>query len=300
MQADHTTLGKNVIPIRYKLEFEPNLKKFTFKCDETIEVMVKNKTSQIVLNASELKVNEVHIQSGHMEHRVRANLNAKKELLILRLGKAISGDAKIRIKFIGINNDKLHGFYRSKYTDGNKEKYLLTTQLEPADARKCFPCFDEPEFKALFNVSFVVDKSLDCISNTPIKKVERLSNNRKRVIFQETLKMPPYLIYLGIGNFEYTRGKIGKIDEAVVVTKGKKSLSLLPLKYGKEFVNFYEKYFGIDYPLPKLDLLAIPDFSAGAMENWGAITSEKRLCSLTREFFIGLEATDGRSGSPRA
>ncbi|MCL5238933.1 MAG: M1 family metallopeptidase [Candidatus Marsarchaeota archaeon] len=272
MQNQHQTLGTNVVPIRYSLEFEPNFKTFRFLGKETIEVAVREGTQKIVLNAAELKIQSASVHHGHEEERAKVSLDAKNELLTLRFKHWVSGNARITIRFTGINNDKMHGFYRSRYVDGGRARYLLTTQFEAADARRCFPCFDEPELKALFSVSMVVKNGLDCISNTPIRKTERLSGGRKRVTFHETLKMSTYLLYLGIGNFEKVRGKIGKIEETVATTKGKRSLAVLPLGYAKTFVKFYEGYFRIPYPLPKLHLLGIPDFAAGAMENWGAVT----------------------------
>ncbi len=272
MRSGHQTLGTNVVPVRYRLEFEPNMRTFRFAGDETIEVAIKEKTNRIVLNAAELRISRAVVRSGHAEQRANVSLDRRAELLILRLQKPVSGNASLRIGFTGINNDKLHGFYRSSYMDGKKERCLLTTQFEAADARRCFPCFDEPELKALFNVSLIVKRDLDCVSNTPVKRTERLSGGRKRVVFDETLKMSTYLLYLGVGNFDKVTGKIGKIDEAVMTAKGKRRLALLPLGYAKRFVRFYENYFKIPYPLPKLHLLGIPDFAAGAMENWGAIT----------------------------
>jgi tricorn protease interacting factor F2/3 len=269
---EHKTLGKNVVPVRYWLELEPNLKNFKFNGTETIEVKIKERTNAIRLNSSELRIKEAYIQSGSQRLRAHISINGKAELLVLKFNRDIAGNAKITIRFSGVNNDKLHGFYRSKYLDGRKEKFILTTQFEPSDARKCFPCFDEPELKASFNLSLIVDKELDCISNTPAAKVAPLKNNKKRVSFTETLRMSTYLLYIGVGEFEYTRGRVGKTRTAVINTKGKKSLAAMPLRYAEKFLKFYNDYFEVKYPLPKLDLLSIPDFAAGAMENWGAIT----------------------------
>jgi tricorn protease interacting factor F2/3 len=293
MKAAHRTLGTNVTPLRYWLELEPNLKNFRFNGSEMIEVRIKKSTNLILLNSSELRIRGAYVQKGSKKQRARIALHKSSERLILRVRNKVSGAAKITINFTGVNNDKLHGFYRSKYLDGKNQRYLLTTQFEPADARKCFPCFDEPEFKACFNVSLIAAKELDCISNTPVIRVEQLKNNRKRVVFRETLRMSPYLLYLGVGNFEYTRGRIGKIKTAVVTTKGKRALAALPLEYAKKFVKFYEDYFEIKYPLPKLDLLAIPDFAAGAMENWGAITFRERALLATNNSSIYTKQSVG-------
>ncbi len=272
MQEKRKTLGKNVIPTRYTLEFRPNLSTFKFNGNEEIEVNVRKKTNSITLNSSELKIKSASVESIGTIQIARVEIDAKNECITLRLKKPVSDKAKLRIDFSGINNNKLHGFYKSRYLDGKTKRYLLTTQFEPADARKCFPCFDEPAMKAYFKVAIVAGKDFDCISNTPVESVEAVGKSAKRVNFRETLKMSTYLIYLGVGNFEYLSGRLGKIKITVNATKGKMNLLSLPFDYSKKFVKFFEAYFNIKYPLPKLDLIAIPDFAEAAMENWGAIT----------------------------
>ena len=241
------------------------------------------RTKEIILNALELEISEAHVESKGRSQRARVRLDAKKSLLFLSIPEPVFGDATIRIAFSGIHNDKMAGFYRSGYLDGSKEKFMLSTQFEPADARRCFPCFDEPELKASFAVSMTVDSGLECISNMPIKSELKMAGGKKKVSFQETPRMSSYLLYLGVGNFERTSGSVGDIRLSVMSVPGRKKLTSLPLTYAKESLAFYNKYFGIKYPLPKLDLIAVPDFAAGAMENWGAITArELRLLSDER------------------
>ncbi len=271
MAERREVLGTSVVPRRYRLEIEP-LKGFRFSGREEIEVSVGQASDRILLNAAELRVRSASVSSQGLLQKARVVYVPAKEQVALVVRKKVSGSAVLRISFTGINNDKLHGFYRSAYRGGAREKYLLTTQFEAADARRAFPCFDQPDMKAVFDVSLVVGKDLDCVSNTPVKRVERLGNGKKRVVFKETLRMSTYLLYLGVGDFDFVRGKIGRIDEIVATTKGKRRLARLPLGYAKRFVRFYEDYFRIGYPLPKVHLLGIPDFAAGAMENWGAIT----------------------------
>ncbi|MDE1850080.1 MAG: M1 family metallopeptidase, partial [Candidatus Micrarchaeota archaeon] len=145
------------------------------------------------------------------------------------------------------------------------------SQFEAANARNAFPCFDEPEMKAVFEVSMVIDKDKECVSNMPIREAKTLDNGKKLVRFEETPKMSPYLLYLGVGNYESVEGAVDGIRIRLLATEGKKRLLLLGLDYTKKFVKFFMDYFGVRYPLPKLDLIAIPDFAAGAMENWGAM-----------------------------
>ena len=152
-----------------------------------------------------------------------------------------------------------------------KTKYLATTQFEAADARRAFPCWDEPAVKATFDVSLLVDKHLDAISNMPVISKKKTGTKILHK-FGRTPIMSTYLLYLGVGEFEYLHGKLRNIKIRIVTTKGNKNKGKLSLDFTKKFLGEYEKYFGIKYPLPKLDMIAIPDFAAGAMENWGAIT----------------------------
>ena len=190
----------------------------------------------------------------------------------IKASKKVSGKVKICIDFKGTLNDRLLGFYRSKYKDtSGKTKYLATTQFEAADARRAFPCWDEPAIKATFDVSLLVEKHMTAISNMPEKSKNNV-NSKVLVEFQRTPIMSTYLLYLGVGEFEFLQDKLRNIKIRVITTKGNKKKARLSLELTKKFLSEYEKYFGIKYPLPKLDMLAIPDFAAGAMENWGAIT----------------------------
>ena len=177
--------------------------------------------------------------------------------------------------FVADNNDKMHGFYRSEYKSNGEKKHILTTHFEPIDARTAFPCFDEPEFKATLDVILRVDNDLDTISNMPQKKVKKLDgilSGKKDVYFSRTPKMSTYLLYAGVGHFESSAGRSGKTKLRVVAVPGKSDELALPRKYAGRILRFYERYFGVEFPLPKIDFIAVPDFPMGAMENWGAIT----------------------------
>ncbi len=266
------TLGKNAVPKNYKLLLEPNLKTFKYKGSETVETIVKESCKAIRLNAAELEVADATIESGGVTQKARIKFNKEDEELALTFGKSVKGNVKIHITFTGTNNYGMYGFYRSKYSLKGKEAYMLTSQFEAADARKAFPCFDEPSFKATFELSFLVDKELNCISNMPVKSEKSSGNSKKLVTFHRTPKMSSYLLYLGVGKFERKSSRYKKIDFGVVTVPGKSKDAVMALEFGKKFLAFYESYFGVDFPLPKMDLIAVPDFAAGAMENWGAIT----------------------------
>ena len=258
-------------PLNYKLTFEPDLKKFTFDGLESISINCKKSVNIITMNCAELKIKSCIVKSGQKIIESTPKINEKKEELQIKLGEKIRGLCTVDLEFEGILNDRLLGFYRSKYQQNGKTKYLATTQFEAADARRAFPCWDEPEAKATFEISIITDNKFTAISNMPIK-IKKKTGNKTTYNFQKTPLVSTYLIYLGVGEFEYLTGKSGKIQIRVVTTKGNTSRGKFSLELGKKLLTSYEKYFGIKFPLPKLDLIAVPDFAAGAMENWGAIT----------------------------
>ncbi|MFQ5440369.1 MAG: M1 family metallopeptidase [Nitrosopumilaceae archaeon] len=261
----------DVNPINYELIFEPDLKKFNFKGKETISINCKKPTKKISLHCAEIKIKSCAVKHKGKTITSKVKNNEKKEELQITLNEKIKGNAIIYLDFQGILNDRLLGFYRSQYQQGGKTKYLATTQFEAADARRAFPCWDEPEAKATFEISIIADNKFSAISNMPVKSKTK-TGKKTLYKFGKTPIMSTYLVYLGVGEFEYLNGKIGKTQIRVVTTKGNKSKGKYSLDLGKKLLVSYEKYFGIKYPLPKLDLIAVPDFAAGAMENWGAIT----------------------------
>ncbi len=267
----YQTLGDNVVPSRYSLRFIPDPKTFSYIGSAVIDVNIKKPVRQISLNAADLKIKSAVVVSRGAEQQAAVKMPGD-QTITLAFKKPAGGKSQIRIDFEGTNNLNLYGFYKSSYRYKNKDQYLLTTQFEAANARNAFPCFDEPAFKAVFSVSFVVRKDLECISNMPILKESGLVDGNKEVIFTDTPRMSSYLLYLGVGNYDHVSGNVGKTKVRVVTIPGNGHLARVPLEYAKRFIRFYERYFGIKYPLPKVDLIAIPDFSAGAMENWGAIT----------------------------
>ena len=262
----------SVIPINYEIMFEPLFHNFKFNGEEIITLNLPKPTNSIKLDAAELSIKESHIIQGGKIIPTKSSINEKDEKLNIKLTKKIKGKAKLSIKFTGTLNDRLLGFYKSQYKDKKgKTKYLATTQFEAADARRAFPCWDEPAVKATFDVSLLVDKHMDAISNMPVISKKK-SGAKILYKFGRTPIMSTYLLYLGVGEFEYLHGKLRNIKIRIVTTKGNKNKGKLSLDFTRKFLGEYEKYFGIKYPLPKLDMIAIPDFAAGAMENWGAIT----------------------------
>ena len=182
------------------------------------------------------------------------------------------GDAELQIKFVGCLNDKMAGFYRSKYTVNGEEKWMATTQFESTDARRAFPCWDEPALKAKFRVSLSIPKSLDALGNMPIKTKEE-EGDLVKFTFEESPIMSTYLLAFIVGEFDYVEDKTNEgVLVRVYTPPGKSEQGKYALDIACRTLSFYTEYFGISYPLPKSDMIAIADFSSGAMENWGLIT----------------------------
>jgi tricorn protease interacting factor F2/3 len=278
--------------VHYDLTFEPIFSNFTFEAKETIHVRISKPTSTITLNAAELKIKKCTVESSDKLFVAQTKIDEKNEILTIKLPEKINKTAKIQIEFTGILNDRLVGFYRSQYKDkSGKTKYLATTQFEAADARRAFPCWDEPAAKATYSISIITEPNHTAISNTNQILHKKIG---KKILykFAKTPVMSTYLVYLGVGEFEYLSTKSGKVTMRIVTTKGNSKKGKFALDLCKKLVKSYEDYFGIKYPLPKLDLIAVPDFASGAMENWGAITfretillfDEKTSSTQTKQF----------------
>ncbi|MGE0820972.1 MAG: M1 family metallopeptidase [Candidatus Binatia bacterium] len=265
------------IPHRYQIRLTPDLKAFTFAGEETVEVTVTDAIDEIILNAAELTIQQVTAQEANGKTlRGTATLDETNERALLRFAHPLSpGQWQLHLTFSGILNDKLHGFYRSTYKDANgQDKLLASTQFESTDARRAFPCWDEPALKAVFQTTLVIDTGLTAISNTSIVRETPLpGTGKKEVVFADTIKMSTYLVAFIVGEFEetdpvYVDGK----PLRVWAVPGKRHLAKFGQTIGAESLAFFSSYYGYPYPGDKLDLIAIPDFASGAMENLGAIT----------------------------
>lgn len=197
------------------------------------------------------------------------------------------GKHKLYFEFEGNINESLVGLYLAKDSHGNE---MITTQFEDIDARKAFPCFDHPGIKFQFKIELSFPEKLSAISNMK-QKSEKIHNGIKTVEFNETPLMSSYLIYIGIGDFEFKSTKFGTKDISLVMMKGSANTESLPLEMAVKFLQYYENYFGIPYALDKMDLILVPDFAAGAMENWGAVTF--------RENALAINQDSGETGKKR-
>jgi len=276
MKNNSVRLSKNITPIQYNIELKPDLENFTFDGVETIFLSISKKTKAITLHSKEIGVTTAHllVNKKDKEFAEKISYDEKNQAVTFTFPKFIhKGRAKLVIVFKGILNDKMRGFYRSKYNVGDKEYHMATTQFEATDARRAFPCFDEPAHKAVFNVSLIAQKGKTAISNTLPTSIAEHSAGFEIIKFSPTPKMSTYLLAFIVGDFEYIESKTKRgVQVRVFTTPGKKQQAKFALDCAVKTLEFYEKYFAIHYPLPTLDMIAIPDFSSGAMENWGAIT----------------------------
>ena len=274
-KLDLYRLPRHAIPTRYDLRLEPDLTTFTFTGEETVTVAVQEPTLEIVLNAAELEIMEATIvNDGGRSHRGTIELNEATERCRLTFpATLISGTWKLRLSFKGKLNDKLRGFYRSSYKDQAGAMHVLAaTQFEATDARRAFPCWDEPDFKAVFSTTLVIDPAVTAVSNTAVVS-ERLEGGKKIVRFGDTIRMSTYLVAFIVGTIEATEPvSVGRTPLRVWCVPGKRRLSKFGQEIGAFSLGFFEDYYDLPYPGDKLDLLAIPDFASGAMENLGAIT----------------------------
>ncbi|KAK7112907.1 hypothetical protein V1264_012283 [Littorina saxatilis] len=269
-------LPKDVTPVNYKIRLQPDLTAFTFAGSEEIEVEVKNAVKTIKLNCDEIEIKDA-VFKGSSELKGDISYDKEEELALISFPAELKpGKGVLQLSFTGQLNDKMKGFYRSKYTtpDG-KERFAAVTQFEATDARRAFPCWDEPAIKATFDVTLVGPKDRVILSNMPVTTETALESdaNQKVVTFQRTPIMSTYLLAFVVGEFDYLEDKDSDgVLVRVFTPTGKKEQGRFALEVAVKTLPFYKDYFGIAYPLPKMDLIAIADFSAGAMENWGLVT----------------------------
>ena len=274
--ADAVVLPENARPTRYRITLQPDFEKFTFDGLEVIDLEVAAAATEIQLNADELTIHAATlIQGGKSVRAASIALDKERETAILSFAEPVNpGAAQLDLRFTGELNDKLRGFYRSQYVNPEGETaYLATTQFEATDARRAFPCWDEPSCKATFQLTLNIPANMVAVSNTPIIDQARLDAGYQSVMFAETPVMSTYLLAFVVGDLtSIEQDAVNNTRVAVWTTRGKEEQGRFALETSARMLGFFNDYFGIPYPLEKLDHIAIPDFAAGAMENWGAIT----------------------------
>jgi aminopeptidase N len=291
VQAQRLPTG--VRPEHYALTLTPDLQTATFRGEETIDVMLDAPSKSITLNAAEIRFDEVKayvlpvaaytygklgsqpvplsaMQSDKHPQIAKITLDAAKEQATFRFPEELpAGKVTLEIRYTGALNDKLRGFYLSK----TKTRNYAVTQFEPTDARRAYPSFDEPALKATYDITLIVDSGDTAISNANIVSDKAGPVAGKHTLrFATTPKMSTYLVAFLVGDFKCSEGKSDGVPIRVCSTPDKVELTKFALESAKYVLHYYDAYFGIKYPMPKLDMVALPDFEAGAMENFGCIT----------------------------
>ncbi len=274
-------LPGNVVPSRYTLWFAPDLTKNNFRGRDTIQVELKAASSSITLHAAEIEFGEVTIAAAGRTQTARVTLDAKAETATFTVPQAIpAGAATIQIAFTGILNDKLRGFYLSK---ANGRSYAVT-QMEATDARRAFPSFDEPIYKAVFDITLMIDNGDTAISNgRQVSDTPGPEAGKHTIVFAPSPKMSTYLVAMVVGDFVCREGAADGTPVRICSTPDKQALTGFALEAAQQQLSFFNAYTGIKYPFGKLDIIAVPDFAAGAMENTAAITFRERLLLVDPE-----------------
>ena len=277
----------NFNPTNYNVHLVPDLESFRFEVK--VGITLSGEGSTVELDANDLVINSVRQGERDLEY----TLDAEKQSLTVDLGEEHRGEITLHIDVSGEISEKLAGLYRSPYEVDGETRYAAVTQFQESDARRVFPCVDRPGAKATFDISYLVDRDLFTISNTDIVE-EEIRGDKKYVRFETTPRMSTYLVFFGIGDFEYIEGETHGKRVRVLAHPGKaEEHGSFALDFGMKTLEYCEDYYGIPYPLSKMDLIATPAFAHGAMENWGAILFRENLLlhfedvtSKTDEIFI--------------
>jgi aminopeptidase N len=265
------------------LDLTPDLVAFTFQGVATIDFTV-DKTSGANANTKEIQLHAKELcfasasytdKAGTVHHAEEIHVNTKTTIVTFLFATPVTDDSiTLQIHYSGFLNNQMAGFYRSSYTDidGNAQ-IMASTQFEALDARRCFPCVDEPAAKATFTVALTIPRNRQCFSNMPSSSVVTVSTTHKKVCFLESPRMSTYLLAFCVGEFD----SVQAVSEHGVVVQvytppGKSEHGQFALDTAVQSLDAYDEFFQHHYPLPKLDMVAIPEFAAGAMENWGLVT----------------------------
>jgi len=275
-------LSPNVAPSNYKIIIDPNFNNFTFEAYEEITINFdKYENKSFSIHSINLKIKKI-LLDGNI---VKFDEDINNELLIIHNSEQFNtSQHKLKIRFSGIIGDDMKGFYRSIYTDNNTKNISGVTQFEATDARRCFVCFDEPNFKSTFDLSILSEQNKTVLSNAEIKNEHVLKNGKKVTTFQTSPLMSSYLLAFAIGDFEYVE-KVSKHNLRIRMycSINNKDKLNFALNVTSSALDWFENWFGIKYPINKLDSIAINDFSSGAMENWGLITYRPELLYVTKD-----------------
>ncbi len=267
---DPHRLPADAAPTRYDVRLRPSLADARFSGSVVIALDVRTPVDRLVLNAADLTIRACRVDGVDAGWELDAETE---RMTVTPVTPLAGGAAELAVEFDGVLNDKLRGFYRSTYVDDDGvEQVIATTQMQSTDCRRAFPCWDEPELKAVFGITLEVDDGLTAISNGP--EVERtLDDGRWTITFADTMPMSSYLVAFVVGRLEATAPvDVDGVPLRIVHVPGKERLTAFGLEIGAFALRWFQEYYDIPYPSDKVDLVALPDFAAGAMENLGCIT----------------------------
>ena len=269
-------LPKEVVPTDYSIRIVPNIDALEFSGTETVKLDVRNPVHRLVLNALEMEISDASLD-GKVLPKSAIQIDRENELIILALPSELAaGNHRLALSFSGKINQQGQGLFYMRYQEQGspavaEKKFMLGTQFEATDARRFFPCWDEPAFRARFQLTTVVPGNWVAVSNMPIESEKKIAGG-KEVRFAATPPMSSYLNVFVAGEFDLIESRIGPTQIRVIATKGKAELGRYALEATAQILQYYNDYFGVPYPLPKLDQIALPGGFGGAMENWGGIT----------------------------
>ena len=266
-------LPKDVVPLQYDAHLVPDVAANSFRGTQTVEIDVLKPTSTIMLNADNMQIESASLTGKHIgKLTLDPILDKKQQTLRFELSEPLApGRYALALAFSGQINREGRGLFYVNYKAGGQDKKLIATTMAPTDARRMLPTWDEPAFRARFRLTVDVPGNFKAYSTTPIDKREDLAGGMQRISFGNTPKMPSYLVVLVAGELERLSAKQDGVDIGIVTTEGKLGSATFALGATRDLLRYFNNYFGIPYPLPKLDQIAIPGGFNGAMENWGAV-----------------------------
>lgn len=267
---DFSRLPSWVLPIKYSICLKPCLQKFTFAGEVEVTLKILELTNTIIMNAAEIRPSSAQFFAKDSNPITGfISLQEKEETVTLKFDECLAvGEGTLKISYDGILNNKMKGFYRNQYEVDGETKYGAVTQFAATDARRCFPCWDEPAVKAKFDVTLVVPEEMNALSNMNIIVEAEYNEDPgwKQLKYATTPTMSTYLLAFVIGEFDFVEKRASNgVPVRVYTPKGKSYRGQFALDIALRCLQYYEEYFDIPYPLPKLDLIAIADFSCGAM-----------------------------------
>lgn len=268
-QAQRQWFEGDPTPLRYEISVTPNAETATFTGETVITIETSEPLASVTMNALDLTVQRASIDNT----TARAEVNNETQTLTLTPRRTLrAGRHTIRIAYAGKIYDDAYGLFRVEYQDDGETKRAMATQFEPGDARRFAPMWDQPNRRAVFSLTVTAPSDQFVVGNMPAERATRLSGNLTRTRFADTPSMPSYLLFLAVGDFERVTRDVNGVELGVVMRRGEAHRAEAALEAGAQSLNYYTEYFGIPYPLPKLDMIAVPGAGGfAAMENWGAI-----------------------------